>query len=67
MAEQAWGGMCPHCGEKDGRRLGGCAVCHRTVCERCGNVSFVGGERRVTHAECLRRDEGAFKMIRFVR
>lgn len=49
------------------RRLGACTVCHRTVCERCGNVQISSGERRVTHAECLRRDDGAFKMIKFVR
>lgn len=67
MAGTAFGGICPHCGANDTRRLGACSVCERSVCEHCGNIQIVGGERRVTHSDCLRRDEDAFKMIKFVR
>jgi hypothetical protein len=58
---------CPYCGSDSGRHLGLCSVCSRSVCERCGNIQFVSGERKVTHKECLHRDDGAFKMIKFVR
>jgi hypothetical protein len=58
---------CPHCGAVDTRRLGDCVVCEHVVCEHCGSVQFSQGERRVTHKECLKRDEGAFKMIKFRR
>ena len=62
-----FGKMCPHCGSTDTRRLGECSVCHRTVCEHCGNVQIASGERRVTHRECLRKADGHFKMLKFVR
>jgi len=55
------------CGAVDTRHLGTCAVCTRTVCERCGNVSFSAGERRVTHDECLHKDGDSFSMIKFVK
>jgi len=58
--------MCPHCGATEVRRLGGCSVCDKTVCEHCGNVHIVQGERKATHAECLHRDMESFSMIRFV-
>ena len=58
--------MCPHCGARDTRRLGECSVCHRSVCEKCGNVQICRGERHVTHSSCLRKHEGGFKMIKFV-
>lgn len=58
--------VCPHCGAKDVRRLGFCNVCDKTVCERCGNVNYVGGERRVIHLECQRKDADSFSMIKFV-
>ena len=59
--------MCPYCGTDNSRRLGECSVCQRLVCERCGNVQFSGGVRTVTHRECLKRSDGHFKMIRFVK
>jgi hypothetical protein len=62
-----FGKMCPHCGSTAARRLGECSVCHRTVCEHCGNVQIAGGQRRVTHRECLRKADDHFKMIKFVR
>ena len=62
-----FGKMCPHCGSTDTRRLGECSVCHKSVCERCGNVQIAGGERRATHRECLKKSDGNFKMIKFVR
>lgn len=58
---------CPHCGTRATRRLGECHVCHRTVCEHCGNVQYSGGARQVTHRECLRHNDEGFKMIKFVR
>lgn len=67
MSNERLAGICPHCGAPDSRRLGVCTVCDRVVCDHCGNVQFVGGERRTTHAECLSKDDDAFKMIKFVR
>jgi ribosomal protein L32 len=46
--------------------LGDCSVCHRTVCEKCGNTQFSHGERHVTHNACLKKTDGGFKMIKFV-
>ena len=67
MSEQGlFGRMCPHCGSTDTRRIGECVVCHKQVCERCGNVQIAGGTRRATHRECLKNAEGHFKMIKFV-
>ena len=37
------------------------------TCERCGNVQIAGGDRKVTHRECLRKADDHFKMIKFVR
>lgn len=59
--------MCPHCGSVESRRLGDCSVCHRTVCEKCGNLQIAGGERKVAHHECLKKSDGHFRMIKFVR
>ncbi|MDZ4170106.1 MAG: hypothetical protein U1E26_10730 [Coriobacteriia bacterium] len=59
--------LCPHCGAIDSRRLGDCSVCHKLVCERCGNIQFIGGERRVTHHECLKKEDTGFTMIKFVK
>lgn len=58
--------MCPYCGAADSRRLGDCSVCHRTVCDKCGNVQFAHGHRHATHNACLKKTDGGFKMIRFV-
>ncbi|NTU72095.1 MAG: hypothetical protein HGB10_09795 [Coriobacteriia bacterium] len=57
---------CPYCGASETRRLGDCTVCHRVVCEKCGNVQMTRGERRVTHNSCLKKADGGFKMIKFV-
>ena len=59
--------MCPYCGANNSRRLGECSVCHRFVCEKCGNVQISHGERHVTHQACLHKHEGGFKMIKFVK
>jgi NMD protein affecting ribosome stability and mRNA decay len=59
--------MCRHCGAMDAARLGLCSVCSLSVCEKCGNVQHVRGEKRVTHNSCLKDDEGGFSMIKFVR
>jgi transposase-like protein len=58
--------VCPHCGSTDTRRLGSCSVCCRPVCEHCGSVQFIGGERKPIHRECLKKADGQFKMIKFV-
>jgi hypothetical protein len=62
-----FGRMCPHCGSRDTRRIGECTVCHKSVCEHCGNVQIAGGVRKVAHRECLKNVDGHFKMIKFVR
>lgn len=48
-------------------RLGHCKVCGLAVCERCGNVQHVHGEREVTHNECLHKSGDSFSMIKFVK
>jgi len=58
--------VCGYCGSENTRRLGECSVCHRVACEHCGNVQIAAGERRITHRECLKKDDGHFRMIRFV-
>jgi hypothetical protein len=60
------GRACMFCGAH-AHRIGACAVCGRTVCERCGNVQHVRGEKRVTHNKCLAKDDGGFQMIKFVK
>lgn len=67
MAETSFRETCPHCGATATRRLGECVVCHRVVCEKCGNTQLTQGQKRVTHRECLKRDSGAFSMIKIVR
>ena len=42
-------------------------MCRMTVCEKCGNVQITGGNRSVTHRECLKKADGHFSMIRFVK
>jgi len=59
--------FCPHCGAVGSKRLGPCSVCGLAVCERCGNVQYVGGERRITHNECLGKSGDSFSMIKFVK
>lgn len=59
--------VCPHCNAVNTRLIGDCAVCGRIVCERCGNVQHAQGDRRVSHDECVKHDDSAFSMIKFVR
>ena len=59
--------MCRHCGAVDAVKLGQCSVCAMAVCDRCGNVQYSHGERRITHNRCLADDDAGFKMIKFVR
>jgi hypothetical protein len=59
--------MCRHCGAPDARKLGFCSVCELAVCDHCGNVQYVRGERRIVHNACLRNDENSFSMIKFVK
>jgi hypothetical protein len=58
---------CPHCGSTATRQLGECSVCHRIVCEHCGNLQIAGGARKVTHRECLKNADDHFSMIKFVK
>ena len=68
MADAAYlHSTCLHCHAEKARHLGRCSVCDRDVCDRCGNVQYVGGARKITHNECLHKDEGGFTMIKFVR
>ncbi len=57
---------CLNCGSMGSTRLGSCSVCGLSVCDRCGNVQHVGGEKRATHNKCLSKDQG-FSMIKFVK
>lgn len=59
--------LCPHCGSFGARRLGSCKVCRFPVCEKCGNVQHIKGERRAVHDVCLRDSGDAFSMIKFVK
>ena len=58
---------CRYCSAQQTYRLGLCSVCSLSVCEACGNVQFSGGNRTVTHKECLRNSDDGFSMIKFVR
>lgn len=58
--------VCRYCGSENVRRLGLCSVCDKLVCERCGNVHIIAGERRVTHTDCLHKEKDSFSMIKFV-
>ena len=59
--------LCRHCGAVDAPKLGQCTVCDLAVCDRCGNVQHVHGERRVIHNACLADGDHCFTMIRFVK
>ena len=59
--------LCSQCGSTSARRLGECSVCGRTVCENCGSIQVTGGMRKPIHRECLKKADGHFKMIKFVR
>ena len=58
---------CPHCGAENKERLGECHVCQCSVCEHCGNVQYIKGERHVVHDECLDGAGDRFSMIKFVK
>ena len=59
---------CSYCAATETRRLGHVLRSARsTVCEQCGNLQFVDGVRKPTHDECLHKDDGGFKMIKFIR
>jgi hypothetical protein len=59
--------MCHHCGASNVVRFGECHVCAGTVCERCGNVQYIKGERKVVHDDCLEQTSDSFSMIKFVK
>lgn len=64
------GGMskfCPHCGSFGSPRLGACHICGLSVCEKCGNIQHIKGERRIIHNECLRDSGDSFTMIKFIK
>jgi hypothetical protein len=70
VAVSTTGGMakfCPHCGAFGTPRLGSCSVCHLSVCEKCGNIQHIKGERTIIHNECLRDSGDSFTMIKFVK
>ena len=48
-------------------RFGPCNVCEGTVCEKCGNVQYIKGERQIVHDECLGKTADSFSMIKFVK
>lgn len=59
--------ICPHCGATNILRFGECRVCQGTVCERCGNIQYIKGERQIVHDECLEHSADSFSMIKFVK
>lgn len=59
--------FCPHCGAFSAPRIGSCSVCKLSVCERCGNIQHIKGERTIIHNECLRDSGDSFTMIKFVK
>jgi len=59
--------FCPHCGAVGTARIGHCSVCGLAVCEKCGNIQHVKGEKQVIHNECLHRSGDSFSMIKFVK
>lgn len=59
--------ICLHCGSSEARKLGECTVCHKVVCDHCGNTQMAMGKRLVTHQDCLSKARDGFKMIRFVK
>lgn len=59
--------ICRHCGAVDPRRLGLCSACGLSVCDKCGDIQHVRGEKNVIHNACLKEDGGGFTMIKFVR
>lgn len=61
------GTTCPHCGAHHAVRLGECGVCKTTVCDHCGNVQYIRGERQIVHDACLEQASGSFSMIKFVK
>jgi hypothetical protein len=58
---------CAHCGAVDSHKFGTCTVCYLPVCERCGNIQHVQGERRPIHNSCLAEGDHGFTMIKFVK
>ncbi len=60
-------GRCMYCAIKNPSNLGVCWVCEVDVCDSCGNVQYVNGERRVVHRACLRQSDEGFSMIKFVK
>ena len=61
------GRTCPHCGATNTTRFGACKVCEGTVCERCGNVQYIRGQREIVHDACLEKTTDSFSMIKFVK
>jgi hypothetical protein len=47
--------------------MGVCTECGSPVCARCGNIQLVRGERRCMHDACLKKADGGFSMIKFVK
>lgn len=61
------GRSCSYCGAVNPGLFGPCEVCGYMVCDHCGNVQHVRGNKRVTHNKCLTKDAGGFSMIKFVK
>lgn len=59
--------LCRHCSSLNATRLGDCPVCGETVCDQCGDVYHVGGEKKSIHFECRAHEESPFRMIKFVK
>ncbi len=61
------GGVCLYCGAEGGHRLGLCKLCGLRVCDKCGNWQHSLGERFPAHDHCIKRNDSAFSMIKFVK
>lgn len=60
-------GVCLYCGAEGVKRLGYCKICGLRACEKCGNFQHSMGERFAAHDSCIKHDDTAFSMIRFVK
>jgi hypothetical protein len=59
--------FCHHCGAFGKPRIGACKVCGLSVCEQCGNIQYIQGEREIIHNACLGKSGESFSMIKFVK
>lgn len=67
MANEDVKRMCLYCGAETSHHLGICKFCGVGVCAKCGNTHYSMGVCFAAHDSCLKRNEGGFSMIKFVK